>query len=79
MKDEMSRIKRELTPAQLVEFAAQQDVPLTENALALLRRDGAGPPYIKRGRWVTYRRRDAIRFIESRKPRLIFPETRKAS
>ena len=67
----------QLTPTQACEYAAQRNVDLNTNVLALLRRDGKGPPYYKKGNRVLYTPRFLDPYIRSRQPRLINPAERR--
>ena len=70
-------LRHGLTPAQFCAYAKDHGVEITPNALALLRRDGKGPPYfLINGRWILYIPRSADRFIEDRQPRLVDPADR---
>lgn len=63
----------QLTPAEACRYMAARGVHVNRNILALLRRDGKGPPYLKIGRWVRSTPRFLEDYIEVRKPRLIDP------
>ena len=64
----------QLTPSQACEYAAERDVHINVNILALLRRDGKGPRYLRiNGRGIRYTPRHLHPYIEIRKTRLIIP------
>ena len=70
----------QLTPSQACEYAAEHDVHINTNVLALLRRDGKGPRYLLvDGRWILYTPQFLDPFIEARKPRVIDPTDRIAA
>lgn len=63
-----------LTPSQACDYAAKRDVHINTNILALDRRDGKGPQYLRiNGRWIRYTRRFLDPYIETRKPQVIDP------
>lgn len=67
----------ELTPSQACDYAAERGVQITPNVLALLRRDGTGPKYLKiNGHWIRYTPRLLEPFIRARVPRLVDPAER---
>lgn len=67
----------QLTPKQACAYAAEHDVYLNTNVLALLRRDGKGPQYLRiNGRWIRYTRSYLDPYIETRRPRVIMPAQR---
>ena len=67
----------QLTPNEACEYAAKRHVHINTNILALLRRDGKGPPYLLvDGRWILYTPQFLDPFIEARKPRVIDPTNR---
>ena len=68
----------QLTPEQACKYAAESDVHINTNGLALLRRDGRGPKYLKiNGRWIRYTRRFLDPFVKARRPRLVIPASRR--
>ena len=67
-------LNEQLTPRQACAYAAEHDVHINTNVLALLRRDGKGPRYLLiDGRWIRYTRRYLDPFIKTRLPRVIKP------
>lgn len=66
----------QLTTTQACEYMILHGVEVNPNILALLRRDGKGPRYLKIGHKVRYTPRFLDRFIESRRPRVIDPAAR---
>ena len=68
----------QLTPSQACEYAAKRDVHINTNILALKRRDGKGPPYLRiNGRGIRYTPRFLDPYIETRKTCLIIPAGRR--
>lgn len=67
--ERLERIERALATSQAAYLDTRQAAALTGIAAYTLecwRRDGEGPPYVKLGRLVKYRRVDLDAFMESR-------------
>ncbi len=70
----------QLTPKQACAYAAEHDVHLNINVLALLRRDGKGPQYLLiNGRWIRYTPRFLDPLIKARKTQVVDPAQRRAA
>jgi predicted DNA-binding transcriptional regulator AlpA len=67
--ERLERIERALAATQAPYLDTRQAAQLTGiavNTLECWRRDGDGPPYVKFGRMVKYRRMDLDDFMEAR-------------